>query len=578
MSAAAELASKTEQLSLGAHLVHVDKAGGSDAAGDGSEAMPYMTPVAAVAMIATMPAEKQTSFKIVVRPAAGEPFAEITATALKKAKGAHELELKKAKKQAEQAAKAQEQDAARLAEEQRRLEESKQIKLVEDPALPAAKVIRIQDAINNRDTRVKVHGWVNRMRVQGKDMMFVVLRDGTGHLQCLLSNQLCHTYEALTLTLESAVTLYGVIKKLPEGKTAPDGHELAVDYWEVVGTAPGGDEAITNRINSESDPSLRYQQRHLVIRGDTASAVLKVRARVMRAFREHFDSISCLEVTPPCMVQTQVEGGSTLFAFNYYGEEAYLTQSSQLYLETCLPSMGAVYTMAESYRAEKSNTRRHLSEYTHCEAELPFITFEDLLDMIETMVKDVINRVWAEPATRAMILQLNEDFKPLTEPFRRMRYEEAIKWLNDNGIKRAEDGKDFEFGDDIPEAPERHMTDTIGCPIMLTHFPGPIKAFYMPATKDDPRVTESVDLLMPTVGEIVGGSMRIWDYEDLAAAYKREGLDPAPYYWYLDQRKYGSCPHGGFGLGIERFMAWLTKRPTVRDCCLYPRFKDRCQP
>ncbi|KAJ2332173.1 asparagine--tRNA ligase [Coemansia sp. RSA 2673] len=194
------------------------------------------------------------------------------------------------------------------------------------------------------------------------------------------------------------------------------------------------------------------------------------------------------------------------------------------------------------------------------------------------MVKGVVNRVWDEPATRAMITQLNPDFKPYTEPFVRMRYEEAIKWLNDNGIKRAEDGKDFEFGDDIPEAPERKMTDTINKPILLTHFPGPIKAFYMPATKEDPRVTESVDLLMPNVGEVVGGSMRIWDHDQLLAAFQRQGLNPDVYYWYLDQRKYGTCPHGGFGLGIERFIAWITNSYTVRDCCLYPRFVGRCQP
>ncbi|KAJ2781823.1 asparagine--tRNA ligase [Coemansia javaensis] len=570
----AELAAKTEGLSVSGTPVFVDKVGGSDEAGRGTQEAPFKTPVAAVAMMA----ERQGEFTVVVRSEADGAYEEITATALKKAKNAHELAVKKAKKQAEQAARDRTQIEAQEAATAQKLEESKQIRLEQDPALAAAKEIRIQDATAHRGARVRVSGWVSRLRTQGRDMMFVVLRDGTGHLQCILSGRLCHTYDALTLEPEAAVALYGVVREVPAGKTAPGGHELVVDYWEVVGAAPGGSEAFGNRLNAETDPSLLYQQRHLVIRGDTASAVLKVRARVMRAFREHFDSVSYVEVTPPCMVQTQVEGGSTLFAFNYYGEEAYLTQSSQLYLETCLPSLGAVYTMAESYRAEKSNTRRHLSEYTHCEAEVPFITFEDLLNIIERMVKDVVARVWAEPETRAMIEQLNPGFAPCDEPFLRMRYEEAIKWLNDAGIKRAEDGKDFEFGDDIPEAPERKMTDTIGRPILLTHFPGPIKAFYMPATKDDPRVTESVDLLMPNVGEIVGGSMRIWDHDDLAAAYAREGLDPAPYYWYLDQRKYGSCPHGGFGLGIERFLAWLTNRHSVRDCCLYPRFVGRCQP
>ncbi|ORX68046.1 asparaginyl-tRNA synthetase [Linderina pennispora] len=546
-----EIASKTQEMSLNENFLFVDEAAGSDETGSGVQTAPFKTAVAAVAAIAGMPAEKQASFKVQVKKAGSDEYAEITASALKKAKKTHDLNIKKAKKQAEQAAKESEQAAAKQAEEQRKLDESKKIVLTEDASLPAAKQIKIRDGAANRNTRVKVFGWVNRLRVQGKDMMFIVLRDGSGFLQCVLTNRLCHTYDALTLTLESTVALYGELKEVPEGKTAPGGHELIVDYWEVVSKAPGGDDAVTNILNSESDPSIKYHQRHLVIRGDTASSVLKVRSRVMRAFRDHFDSAGYYEVTPPCMVQTQVEGGSTLFSFNYYGENAYLTQSSQLYLETCLPSMGAVYTISESYRAEKSNTRRHLSEYSHCEAEIPFISFTDLLDGIENMVKDVVNRVWAEPETRAMIEELNPGFKPITdEPFLRMRYEDAIKTLS--------------FGDDIPESPERFMTDTIGKPILLTHFPGPIKAFYMPPTEEDPRVTESVDLLMPGVGEIVGGSMRIWDYDTLLAAYKREGLDPAPYYWYLDQRKYGTCPHGGFGLGVERFLAWLTNRFTVR--------------
>ncbi|KAJ2125239.1 asparagine--tRNA ligase [Coemansia sp. RSA 720] len=572
-----DITSKTSQLSVGEHVVYVDETKGSDATGHGTVDAPFATALAAVTLIGNMPEEKQEAFKVMVQKAGAEAYAEITASALKKARKAHKDAANKARRVAEQAEKQQAQGEAKRIEEQRRLEESAKVELTQDAALPAAKKIRVQDAEAHRGQRVKVFGWVHRHRVQGRDMMFVVLRDGTGFLQCVLTDRLCHTRDALSLTAETTVCVYGVISAVPEGKTAPGGHELAADYWEVVSRAPGGDDAISNRVSEGADPSILLQQRHLVIRGERAAAVLKVRAHVMRAFRAHFDAAGYFEVTPPCMVQTQVEGGSTLFEFDYYGEPAYLTQSSQLYLETCLPSMGAVYTLAESYRAEKSHTRRHLSEYTHCEAEIPFISFDDLLDGIEHMVKDVVARVWAEPETRAMIEQLNPGFEPPVEPFVRMRYEEAIVWLNEHNV-RHEDGSPYVFGEDIPEAPERAMTDAIGKPILLTHFPGPIKAFYMPATKEDPRVTESVDLLMPGVGEIVGGSMRIWDHDELVAAYAREGLDTAPYYWYLDQRKYGSCPHGGFGLGVERFLAWLLNRFSVRECCLYPRFVDRCQP
>lgn len=185
----------------------------------------------------------------------------------------------------------------------------------------------------------------------------------------VINGKICHTYDALTLTVESTVTLYGTIKVVPEGKTAPGGHELDVDYWEIIGKAPGGDEAFTNKFTSESSPDILLDQRHLVLRGDVASGCMKVRAAVLKSFRDYFASKSVTEVTPPLMVQTSVEGGSTLFAFNYYGQEAYLTQSSQLYLETCLPALGDVYCMTESFRAEKSLTRRHLSEFTHCEGK-----------------------------------------------------------------------------------------------------------------------------------------------------------------------------------------------------------------
>ncbi|KNE58154.1 asparagine-tRNA ligase [Allomyces macrogynus ATCC 38327] len=515
--------------------------------------------------------------ELLVRKAGEKDFKPIAASALKKVQKKYEADQKKlAAKAAKQAATA---DAAKAkeAEEARRLEEAKKIVLVEDKALPQAMKIKIGKATSSRDVRVTVSGWVHRLRVQGKDMMFVVLRDGTGFLQCVLTGRLCHTYHALTLSTESTIQVFGTIKKVPAGKNAPDGHEMIVDYWKVLGKAPSGDDAFTNKLNKDSNPDVLLDNRHLTIRGETASAVLKMRALVLQAFRAFYQSTGVTEVNPPLMVQTQVEGGSTLFSFKYYGEDAYLTQSSQLYLETVLPSIGDAYTISESFRAEKSHTRRHLSQYTHIEGELGFITFDDLLDHLEQMITFVLDYVFADELGKTLMAELNPDFQRPKTPFRRMKYVDAIAWLKEHKITK-EDGTSYEFGDDIPEAPERRMTDTIGEPILLTRFPAEIKAFYMKRCGDDKRVTESVDVLMPGVGEIVGGSMRIADHDELIAAYHREGLDPAPYYWYTEQRKFGTCEHGGYGLGLERFLAWLLNRYTVRECCLYPRFMGRCTP
>jgi asparaginyl-tRNA synthetase len=326
--------------------------------------------------------------------------------------------------------------------------------------------------------------------------------------------------------------------EVPAGAHAPDDRELHVDYYVIHPgwKAAGGDEAITNKVAAGGDAQTLLDLRHLTIRGEIASSVMFVRNAVEFAFAQTYKEISCRKVSPPALVQTQVEGGATLFKFDYYGEEAYLTQSSQLYLETCLPSMGDVYCIEKSFRAEKSLTRRHLSEYTHIEAELDFITFDDLLTHLEHVMCRVLELTMEDPVIKNYIMQLNPEFKMLERPFMRMKYSEAIDWLVEHDIKN-EDDETHKFGDDIAEAAERRMTDIINKPIFLTHFPVEIKAFYMQKDPQDKRVTESVDCLMPGVGEIVGGSMRMDDYDELMAAYEREGIKPDPYYWYTDQRK-----------------------------------------
>lgn len=504
-------------------------------------------------------------------------------SAVKKAQGALDAHKKKLLKQQEQAAKEQEKEKARL----KTLEDSKKVVITEDASLPKATKI----TIGNKDialgdeatkgTRVKVSGRIHRLRQQ-KEFTFIELIDGYGHLQCIIpSGDLTKTYDALTFALGTSLTLFGEMKKVPPKQTAPDNRELYVDYYKVLGRSPSGPEAITNRVSDQQDQweAALLDDRHLVLRGDVASSVMKVRSAIEWAFAKAYREMQFTKISPPAFVQTQVEGGSTLFELDYYGEKTYLTQSSQLYLETGIPSLGNVYCIEKSFRAEKSLTRRHLSEYTHVEAELDFIDFEDLLEHLEAIICKVIDTLLEDKEIAGYIKALNPEFKAPARPFKRMRYSDAIDWLNaqDPPILN-EDGNPHVFGDDIAEAAERRMTDIINLPILLTHFPVEIKAFYMKMEEADPRVTESVDVLMPGVGEIVGGSMRMEGYEELMEAYKREGISPKEYYWYTEQRKYGTSPHGGYGLGLERFIAWVCKQHSVRTCCLYPRFMGRCKP
>ncbi|CAG2221410.1 NARS [Mytilus edulis] len=275
---------------------------GNDESGDGTESKPYKTVIQAM------------------RHAGKEPFPTIMADCVK-AEGKQfepvsKSQLKKVTKiwQREQnkSSDKEKREKEDMEKRMKNLEEAKDIKITQDASLPAPKKIKIRDTVTNRNTRVKISGWVHRCRRQGKNLMFIVLRDGTGFLQCVLSDTLCQTYDALLLATEAAITVWGVVQEVPEGKNAPDGHELTADYWELVGPSPPG--GADNILNEEAHVDVQLDNRHMMIRGEN--------------------------VTPPSLVQTQVEGGSTLFKLDYFGEEAYLTQSSQLYLETAIPALG----------------------------------------------------------------------------------------------------------------------------------------------------------------------------------------------------------------------------------------------
>ncbi|CAF0752157.1 unnamed protein product [Brachionus calyciflorus] len=559
-----EVQQKLEQLDLTGAL-YTSELNGSDETGNGTEAKPYKTALKALKESGDI--ENFSKILVDAKDQTKEKYELISKSQLKKVKNMAEIE---ARKSASKAAKEQE-DALRR---EKNLEEAKKVVIQQDPNAEKPHQSKIKEIDASTTHRVQVYGWVHRLRRQGKNLMFIVLRDGTGFLQCVLNDLLCQTYDAVLLSTEATVCLYGKVQPVPEGKKAPKNIELIVDYWEIVGHSPAG--GADNVLNEEAAVDVQLDNRHMMIRGENTSKILRLRSIVTHAFREHYFSRGYYECFPPTLVQTQVEGGSTLFKLNYFGEEAYLTQSSQLYLETACPALGNVFCIAQSYRAETSRTRRHLSEYTHIEGELPFIKFEDLLNAIEDLVCDTIDRVLKHPEAH-LLFEVNPEFKAPKRPFRRMLYSEAIDYLKEHNITK-DDGTFYEFGDDIPEAPERKMTDQINEPILLCKFPAEIKSFYMKRDANDTRLTESVDLLMPNVGEIVGGSMRAEDYEKLTESFKANGINPEPYYWYLDQRKYGTFPHGGYGLGLDRFLTYMLNRYHIRDVCFYPRFIERCRP
>ena len=426
------------------------------------------------------------------------------------------------------------------------------------------------EKVADQDVYVHLSGWIQVSRLQGK-IAFLYLRDGTGYLQVMIPKPVMTLYKEQIpdLRREAAVSVVGTIHT---DARAPTGIELRACDFDVVGKS-----AEITQINDDTKSHDLLDHRHLVLREERGSATMKVRHYTQKFLREFFDQERCYEVTPPTLTQSECEGGSSVFRLKYFDQEASLTQSSQLYLETAIPFMKRVFCILPSFRAEKSRTRRHLTEYSHIEVELAFITFEDLLSFIERMIVHVCQRLIEDPEAGGLIAKLNPKFTVPSLPFKRMKYSDAIVFLREHDIYKDADTKTYYvYGDDIPEAPERKMVDMIGSPVFMTHFPRAQKAFYMDPTSDGE--TYSADLLYPGVGEIVGSSMRLWDHEKLMEGFALNKIDPKPYAYYIDQRRYGTCPHGGFGLGLERLVMCIADLESVKEACLFPRFVGRVTP
>lgn len=413
---------------------------------------------------------------------------------------------------------------------------------------------------------LETFGWVERVRTQGR-MTFIDLYAGFKTLKCVARSRKEHK----GLTQWSSVRVFGQVNKnMNEGR---DKHmfELFVEKLEIVSIAPAFP------INSETKPCTMLDLGHLALRTPERAFFLRAHSHLLRVIRDFFYSRGFVEITPPTIVKTQTEGGSTLFRMKYYDEDAYLTQSSQLYLETVVPVCHRAFCIMPSYRAEKSNTPRHLSEYAHVEGEMADIGFEDLICLCEELILHTMSTFYKDMHDDIEELYPGFLFHTVPKKMKRMKYAEAIEHLSRRGQVKA-DGTLYSMGDDISSAAEKFLCDEFGGPVILHNFLAAHKPFYMKKDASCRDETESIDILFPGVGEILGGSMRCDNYEELLEGFKREGIDPAPYYWYTDMLKYGAFSHGGFGIGFERLLAGMLRWKSVNKARLYPRFTTRCMP
>lgn len=427
------------------------------------------------------------------------------------------------------------------------------------------KASSIEEAKGSRKESIVIKGWIYRKRSSG-GKIFAVLHDHTGTLQCVIDKSAIKADEWNSIdraSLESSIIIRGSLRK---DERAPGGVEMDVKELEVM-------------HSGEQFPITEYQSaeflldvRHLWLRSQRMRMIMRARSYVFSYLREFLDRHKFYEITPPLLTVSAGETGANLFEVDYFDKKVYLTESSQLYSEAMVYALDKVYTLAPSYRAEKSRTVKHLAEYWHLEPEMAYFNNAKSMQLQSQLVSHVANRLAKRHAD--ILKELNVDTESLLKirpPFKRITYEKAIERLNELGSSKK-------WGDDFGVEEEHLLTEHEEKPIFVYNWPKEIKAFYMPVNRDNETVA-CADLLAPKGhGEIIGGSERIWKEEELVARMKELNLNIDNYKWYIDLRKYGSVPHAGFGLGVERVIKWMLNLDHIRDAIPFPRMINRVYP
>lgn len=427
--------------------------------------------------------------------------------------------------------------------------------------------IRISEIARYNGKTVTLSGWLYNKRSSGK-LRFLLLRDGTGIMQCVaLKGDLPeNVFNAIdNITQESAIHITGKVK---EEKRSPMGFELGITNIKIQHIS--NEYPITKK---DHGTDFLMDRRHLWLRSTRQHALLIIRSQIIKAIREFLDNQGFVLVDAPIITSNACEGTSTLFKTDYFGNPAFLAQSGQLYMEAAAMSVGRAYCFGPAFRAEASNTRRHLTEFWMVEPEAAFFDLDDDMALAENLVSYIIEKVLENCA--AELQKIERDITPLKNlkpPFPRISYDQAVEILKSSG-------EDFSWGDDFGGSHETIISGKFSKPVMVHRYPAECKAFYMKNDPENKSLALCMDMLAPEgYGEIIGGGQREDDYDTLAQKIRRHNLSMEDFQWYLDLRRFGSVPHAGFGLGIERTVAWICGLPHVRETIPFPRMPNRLKP